>query len=107
MAKPFSEIPNVDVSIFDDAFWRGDLCATMAGVAEEHGPLFRWTARSAEEAGQERLSMVGPDANRFVMHTSRQAFSHEIGWSPLINETFGRGLLTMDDPEHAIHRKMW
>jgi cytochrome P450 len=107
MAKPFSEIPLIDVSILDGAFWQGNLSATMAQVAEEHGPLFRWIARSAEEAGQERLSMVGPEANRFVMHTHRQQFSHEIGWSPLINDTLGRGLLTMDDPEHAIHRRMW
>ncbi len=107
MAKPFSEIPLVDVTPFDEAFWRGDLCATMAQAAHEYGPVFRWIPTSPEEAGQMRLSMVGPEANRFVMNSHRQHFSHEIGWSPLINETMGRGLLTMDDPEHAIHRKMW
>ena len=107
MAKPFKEIPTIDVSVMDGAFWHGELSATMAQLAEEHGPVFRWVARSDEEAGQERVTMAGPEANRFVMNTQRQAFSHEIGWSPLINETLGRGLLTMDDPEHAVHRRMW
>ncbi len=79
----------------------------MAQAAEEHGPIFRWIARSGEEAGEMRLSMIGPEANRFVMHTRRQAFSHAIGWSPLISDTFGHGLLNMDDPEHAVHRRMW
>ncbi|MGA7733435.1 MAG: cytochrome P450 [Chloroflexia bacterium] len=107
MAKPFSEIPLVDVSIFDAAYTRGDLSAVMAQVADEYGPLFRWIASAPEEAGEMRLSMVGPEANRFVMHTHRQQFSHEIGWAFLINDALGRGLLTMDDPDHAVHRKMW
>lgn len=107
MPKPYSEIPAIDVSIFDAAFSRGDLPQVMARAAEQHGPLFRWVANSPDEAGQPRLSMVGPEANRFVMHTHRQFFSHAIGWAPLINDTLGQGLLTMDDPEHAIHRRMW
>ena len=107
MAKAYSEIPLIDVSRLDAAYSRGDLCKVMADIAVENGPLYRWVASSPEEEGQMRLSMVGPEANRFVMNTHRQHFSHEIGWSPLINDAFGRGLLTMDDPEHAVHRKMW
>jgi cytochrome P450 len=107
MAKAYSEIPLIDVSRLDAAYSRGDLCKVMANTAVEYGPLYRWVSNSPEEEGQMRLSMVGPEANRFVMNTHRQHFSHEIGWSPLINDAFGRGLLTMDDPEHAIHRKMW
>src|SRR5215203_1423594 len=107
MSKPYSEIPLIDVSVFDAAFSRGNLPVIMAQAAEQHGPIFRWIARSADEAGQMRLSMIGPEANRFVMNTHRQQFSHAIGWSPLISDAFGHGLLNMDDPEHAVHRKMW
>jgi retinoid hydroxylase len=107
MSKSFSEIPLVDVRSLDQAFWSGELSSAMAGLALEHGPIFRWVASNEPEAGETRLSMVGPEANRFVMHTHREHFSHDLGWTPLIGETFGKGLLNMDDPEHARHRKMW
>ena len=51
--------------------------------------------------------LAGPEANRFVMHTGRRHFSHDKGWTPIIGETLGHGLLNMDDPEHAVHRRMW
>jgi cytochrome P450 len=91
----------------DSAFWTGQLPSVMAGLAVEHGPIFRWVSLSAEDAGQQRVTMIGPEANRFVMHTHREHFSHDLGWTPFIGDMFGRGLLNMDDPEHAIHRKMW
>ena len=93
MAKAYSEIALIDVSRLDAAYSRGDLCKVMADTAVEYGPLYRWVASSPEEEGQMRLSMVGPEANRFVMNTHRQHFSHEIGWSPLINDAFGGGCL--------------
>jgi cytochrome P450 len=107
MSKPFSEIPLIDVSAMDSAYWHGTLSSVMARLAIEHGPIFRWVSSAPEEGGQQRVTMVGPEANRFVMHTHRQHFSHDLGWSPLVGETFGRGLLNMDDPDHAVHRKMW
>lgn len=107
MTKPYSEIPMVDVSLFDAAYATGGLPAIMAQAAEQHGPIFRWVSNAVDEAGQTRISMIGPEANRFVMHTHRQQFSHAIGWSPMITDTFGQGLLNMDDPEHAVHRRMW
>ena len=107
MARPFSEIPLVDVSPMDAAYWTGQLPSVMASIAVEYGPLFRWTSSAGEDIGQQRLTMVGPEANRFVMQSHRQHFSHDLGWTPFVGETFGRGLLNMDDPEHAVHRKMW
>jgi cytochrome P450 len=79
----------------------------MAGLAVEHGPIFRWVSLAVEDQGLERVTMIGPEANRFVMHSHRQHFSHDLGWSPFVGDMFGRGLLNMDDPDHAIHRKMW
>jgi len=107
MTKPFSEIPLIDVSPMDAAFCNGRLGSMMASLAVEHGPIFRWISSSAEDTGQERVSMIGPEANRFVMNSHRQYFSHDLGWTPFIGDMFGRGLLNMDDHEHAIHRKMW
>ncbi len=107
MTKPFSEIPLIDVSPMDAAYWNGRLASVMASMAVEHGPIFRWVSRAAEDTGQQRVTLIGPEANRFVMNSHRQYFSHDLGWTPFIGDMFGRGLLNMDDPEHAIHRKMW
>lgn len=70
--------------------------------ARELGPIYKRQSQWGEF-----VFMAGPDANRFVMHTGRQHFSHEKGWTPIMGETLGRGLLNMDDPEHAVHRRMW
>jgi cytochrome P450 len=100
-------MPVVDVRAFDTAYWTGGLASAMAAAAVEHGPVFRWESTDSFEYGHTRVSMIGPEANRFVMHTHRHAFSHDLGWSPFVSDVFGKGLLNMDDPEHAVHRKMW
>ena len=107
MAKPFSELPSIDVSTLDGAYWTGNLGTVIAQQALEHGPVFRWKSSSGPDVGETRVTMVGPEANRFVMNTHRQHFSHDLGWTPFISDLFGKGLLNMDDPEHAVHRKMW
>lgn len=107
MSKTITDIPVVDVATLDKAFWEGTLASVMARYAQEHGPIYRWKPSDAFDPNQLNISMVGPEANRFVMHTNRQHFSHYLGWTPFIGELFGKGLLNMDDPEHAVHRKMW
>jgi cytochrome P450 len=107
MSKDFSELPLVDVSNLDGAFWSGELSSVIARLAVKHGPIYKWNSSSGLDIGETRVTMVGPDANRFVMHTHRHHFSHELGWTPLLGEVFGKGLLNMDDPEHAVHRRMW
>ncbi|MFL5732726.1 MAG: cytochrome P450 [Chloroflexia bacterium] len=107
MTKSLSDLPLVHVAHFDGAFANGQLSAVMAREAIEHGPIFRWVGTSGPEAGMTRVSMIGPEANRFVMNSHRDHFSHDLGWTPLLGEVFGKGLLNMDDPEHARHRRMW
>lgn len=70
--------------------------------AREFGPIYKRTSQWGTF-----VFMAGPEANRFVLHTGREHFSHEKGWTPIMGETLGRGLLNMDDPEHAVHRRMW
>ena len=107
MSKTLSEMPLVDVRPFDTGYWTGELASAMATAAVANGPIFRWESTDAFEYGTTRVSMIGPEANRFVMHTHRHAFSHDLGWTPFVGDVFGKGLLNMDDPEHAVHRKMW
>ncbi|HEV8632839.1 MAG TPA: cytochrome P450 [Chloroflexota bacterium] len=78
----------------------------LAETAERVGPLFRRVIGGGPQAGEELIYLVGPEANRLVLHTAREQFSHELGWTPVIGERMGRGLLHMDGAEWARHRQM-
>jgi cytochrome P450 len=87
--------------------WSGRFPSVLARTAAEVGPIFRRVLEAGPYAGMDILYMVEPEANRFVLHTQRDAFSHREGWTPIIGEVLGQGLLNMDDPEHARHRRLW
>ena len=91
----------------EEDFWTGRLPIVEAQQAQVHGPVFKRMIDDGPQVGLLTVFLVGPEANRMVMHTRRQAFSHDRGWTPVIGEIMGKGLLNMDDPEHARHRKMW
>ncbi|HEX2910459.1 MAG TPA: cytochrome P450 [Chloroflexia bacterium] len=105
MTKTYSELPVARFS--EETAYSGELPQLLARFSEEHGPIFKRVVQSGPQAGLELLFMLGPEANRFVMLTHRDHFSHEQGWTPLIGETLGKGLLNMDEPEHTVHRRMW
>ena len=105
MTKDLAEMPVVNYA--GDAWSSGEFPNVLARMAVEHGPIFRRLIPDGPHTGQAFVFMVGPEANRFVLHTHRDHFSHHLGWTPIIGEDFGHGLLNMDDPEHASHRKMW
>ncbi len=105
MPKTLAEMPAAPFTGHEIA--AGEFVAHQASMAEEHGPIFRWSLPEGPYRVQDYVFMVGPEANRFVLHTHREHFSHDQGWTPIIGETLGKGLLNMDDPEHAMHRKMW
>lgn len=98
-------LPSVDLPL--RAAGAGTLPTFLAQAATEHGPIFRSIVPAGREAGRTVIFMVGPEANRFVLHTHRTAFSHDLGWTPVIGSHVGRGLLNMDDPDHAVHRRLW
>jgi cytochrome P450 len=103
MAKSFAELPRAQFT-YDDVR-AGRLLALQATMALEHGPIFRWLIEDGPEG--DYVYMVGPEANRFVLHTGHEHFSHDQGWTPIIGEPLGKGLLNMDPPEHTRHRKLW
>ena len=104
MPKTFDELPSVQFTGED--IMSGRFQHLQAKAAREVGPIFKWQIRDGYQPG-DYVYMVGPEANRFVFHTGREHFSHDLGWTPIIGESFGHGLLNMDDPEHAVHRQMW
>jgi cytochrome P450 len=93
---------------FPESIWRDTvgIPSYLAGLAERHGPIVRREIDGGPNKGVQAIYMVGPEANRFVLHTHRHHFSHDQGWTPVIGETLGRGLLNMDPPEWNQHRQM-
>src|SRR4051812_24588573 len=93
---PFAAIPLVepppDYGALKPAF--------LARTALSHGPIF------ALNFPNRPIYLVGPEANRLVLQTHREHFSHDLGWTPIVGELFGHGLLTMDGEEHARVRKL-
>ena len=72
-----AEMPAVQFSM--DDIMSGGLAALEARTAQEHGPIFKWPIHEGPEAGREFVFMVGPEANRFVLHSHRAHFSHDLG----------------------------
>ncbi|HEX6122382.1 MAG TPA: cytochrome P450, partial [Ktedonobacterales bacterium] len=105
MAQPLSEAPVAELDPM--TFLTGGVPSALARNAREHGPLFRHILRFGPDAQQEIVFLVGPEANKLVFHTARETFSHELGWTPMIGDMMGKGLLNMDNPEWARSRKMW
>lgn len=99
MPASIADMPQVQFTEHDTT--TGALPELLARAAQQHGPILR------RATGRDFVFMVGPEANRFVLHTHRQHFSHDEGWTPIIGEDLGKGLLNMDDPLHAVHRKLW
>ena len=97
--KPFESIPVVPLP----ADYERELPGWIAQQALAHGPIFRvaypWS-------GVAPVYLVGPEANRFVLHTGRAHFSHEQGWTPIIGPMLGQGVLNMDGVEHDRSRKL-
>ncbi|GHO46706.1 cytochrome P450 [Ktedonospora formicarum] len=97
--RPYEAIPEVE---FPDNFSL-QMGPVLAGLYEKHGPIFR-----AERFGMQRIYMLGPEANRFVLINNRKKFSNHIGWGTVfgVEQLLGRGLLMMDGDEHSHHRKI-
>ena len=85
----------------------GTLPDKMAREAEELGPLIRWPMQSGPVAGGYIVFLMGAEANKLVFHTHREAFSHDVGWTPIIGDLMGTGLLNQDNPAWMRSRKIW
>ncbi len=105
--KTIDELPMLELRLSETS----DLSARMARMAVEHGPIFRLAFTDAAwfDTDVERpwfVYMVGPEANQMILHTHRDYFSHDLGWTPIVGPLLGKGLLNMDGAVHDLHRKM-
>ncbi|MDQ3811154.1 MAG: cytochrome P450, partial [Chloroflexota bacterium] len=78
----------------------------IARLALQHGSILTFVPRVGPLAGRDVVYLVGPEANRLVLLSQRACFSHDQGWTPVVGETLGHGLLNMDPPEHTRHRAL-
>src|SRR6266511_4905319 len=78
--EPRSRPERVDIP---DYIWSSDqLSPYLAGLAEQHGPIFAFVPAGGPHTGKTVVYMVGQEANRFVFLTGREHFSHDLGWTP-------------------------
>ena len=104
MPRSYQEVPLVEFP--SSGAWGPESAPFIAQTALERGPIFRRLVTGEQGSEFELLYLVGAEANRMVFHTQREHFSHDLGWTPLIGETLGHGLLNMDPPDHTRHRVM-
>lgn len=94
------------VCIPSEVLGSGQLPSFMARLAVDHGPIFSFLPEVGPLAGRRVVYLVGPEANRFVLLTHREYFSHDLGWTPIFGDSLGKGLANMDPPEHSRHRAL-
>ena len=105
MSKPLSEAPVAQLTVQD--ILSGEFTQRVANQAEQLGPIFRWQVMAGPATGNEVVYLVGAEANRLIFNTQRDAFSHDLGWTPLIGDLMGTGLLNQDGADWSRSRKLW
>jgi len=55
--------------------------------------------------GETSVSLLGPEANEFVLFDQAKLFSSTYGWGSILGRLFPRGLMLLDFDEHRLHRR--
>ena len=55
--------------------------------------------------GETSVTLLGPEANEFVLFDQAKQFSSEFGWGSILGLLFPRGLMLRDFEEHRLHRR--
>lgn len=51
------------------------------------------------------VQLIGPEANELVLVNRDRTFSSALGWNPLLDQLFPRGLMTLDFDPHQRYRR--
>jgi cytochrome P450 len=65
------------------------------------GPVF-----STRTLMMDNLVLLGPDANQFVLQDREGNFSSRGGWGFFLDRVFPGAIMTMDDPQHRLQRRI-
>jgi cytochrome P450 len=80
------------------------LLADPKGFVERRAARYGLVYRS-HAFGQCNISLLGPEANEFVLLDTQKLFSSALGWNVLLGRLFPRGLMLLDFDEHRLHRR--
>lgn len=69
--------------------------------AERYGPVSRGSFLFMP-----RVLCFSADTNEQVLLNRDEAFSSELGWSPILGQLFPRGLMLRDGDDHRVHRRL-
>ena len=69
--------------------------------AKQYGPVFKGSIFF-----QHGLTLLGPDANEFVLRDQGHVLSSRTAWSPLLDKLFTNGLMLRDFRDHKLHRRL-
>ena len=100
--KDLSHIPGEDGLPFLGNTLRllADPKAEVERFAARYGPVYRSRA-----FGMHIVTLLGPEANEFVLFDRHKTFSSAEGWNPFLERLFPRGLMMLDFDVHRLHRK--
>jgi len=83
---------------------------TLAILADPKGEVERMGAKyglvyRSRVLGETSVTLLGPEANEFVLFDQSRLFSSTYGWETILGRLFPRGLMLLDFDEHRLHRR--
>ncbi|MBX3027316.1 cytochrome P450 [bacterium] len=104
---PSQPRPAGDIPALATIPWLGQPWAFLSHPGEyllrgyrQHGPVFR-----TRLFGMNLVALLGPEANRQLLATHREHFSHALGYA-MVRKVLGDGLLFQDGAVHARNRTL-
>ena len=70
-------------------------------MVEKYGLVFRGSVMF-----QHGVTLLGPDANEFVLRDTDHVLSSRAAWNPLLEKLFTNGLMMRDFADHKFHRRI-
>ncbi|MBL7250856.1 cytochrome P450 [Alloalcanivorax sp. C16-2] len=69
--------------------------------ADRYGPVHKGSVMF-----QRGVTLLGPEANEFVLRDKEHVFSSRAAWNPLLERLFTDGLMLRDFADHKFHRRI-
>ena len=70
-------------------------------MEKQYGRVFRGSIMF-----QRGITLLGPDANEFVLRDREHIFSSRLAWNPILEKLFTDGLMLRDFADHKYHRRI-
>lgn len=77
-----------------------DPLADVTRNVAAYGPVYKSNSFDAWN-----VVLVGPEANELVLANRERIFSSTLGWNPVLERVFPRGLMLLDGDLHQLHRR--